>query len=120
MASAVAVNPAPASANPVPVVVENPRERPEQGAVAADKTADSGIDETRWRPLLGLPCQLTVDLPLPEFTVAELLQLGVGSVMKTGWRVARDVPLRVNDTLIGWSEFEAVGNRLAIRLTELA
>ncbi len=40
--------------------------------------------------------------------------------MKTGWRVARDVPLRVNDTLIGWSEFEAVGNRLAVRLTEVA
>lgn len=118
MASAVAVNPAPAPmpANPGAVVAESPRERPEKSAAATDKS----IDETRWRPLLGLPAQLTVDLPLPDFTVADLLQLAVGSVMKTSWQVARDVPLRANDTLIGWSEFEAVGNRLAVRLTELA
>ena len=24
-------------------------------------------EDLRWRPLLGLPCQLTVDLPLPKF-----------------------------------------------------
>jgi flagellar motor switch/type III secretory pathway protein FliN len=118
MASAVAVNPAPAAAaaNPSPVVVESAGERPEKSAIVADQ----GIDETRWRPLLGLPGQLTVDLPLPKFTVADLLQLAVGSVMRTGWQVTRDVPLRVNGSLIGWSEFEAVGNRLAVRLTELA
>ncbi|MFZ1158978.1 MAG: FliM/FliN family flagellar motor C-terminal domain-containing protein [Candidatus Sulfotelmatobacter sp.] len=114
MASAVEVNPAPA--NPVSVASEGPGQRLENSAAAADK----GIDETRWRPLLGLPGQLTVDLPLPDFTVADLLQMAVGSVMRTGWQVARDVPLRVNGTLIGWSEFEAVGNRLAVRLTELA
>jgi flagellar motor switch/type III secretory pathway protein FliN len=113
MASTVAVNPAPA--NPGPVVAESPCVRPDNSAAA-----EKGIDETRWRPLLSLPCQLTVDLPLTKFTIADLLQLTVGSVMKTGWRVARDVPLRVNDTLIGWSEFEAVGNGLAVRLTELA
>ncbi len=118
MASAVAVHPAPA--NPVPVAAESPREQPDKAGATADKASDNGIDETRWRPLLGLPCQLTVDLPLLKFTVADLLQLAAGSVMKTGWRVARDVPLRVNDTLIGWSEFEAVGNRLAVRLTEVA
>jgi flagellar motor switch/type III secretory pathway protein FliN len=120
MASAVQVNPAMASANPVSVVGESPREQPDNSAASADKASEKGIDETRWRPLLGLPCELSVDLALPKFTVADLLQLAVGSVMKTGWRVARDVPLRVNDTLIGWSEFEAVGNRLAVRLTELA
>ena len=120
MASAVAVNPALAPGNPAPVAAESPREHPDNSAAGAEKASDIGIDETRWRPLLGLPCELSVDLALPKFTVADLLQLAVGSVMKTGWRVARDVPLRVNDTLIGWSEFEAVGNRLAVRLTELA
>jgi flagellar motor switch/type III secretory pathway protein FliN len=100
MASAVAVNPELSAAKPA-------------------MAPGSGGDE-RWRPLLALPCQLTVDLPFVDFTVASLLQLGVGSVLRTGWHVTRDVPLRVNDTLIGWSEFEAVANRLAVRLTELA
>jgi flagellar motor switch/type III secretory pathway protein FliN len=116
MASAVAVNRAQASVKTASVVAESPGERQQEPAAAADL----GNDEARWRPVLGLPAQLTVDLPLPDFTIADLLQLAVGSVARTGWRVARDVPLRVNGIVIGWSEFEAVGNRLAVRLTELA
>src|SRR5262249_29439711 len=77
-------------------------------------------EEARWQPVLDLPCQLTVDLPLPAFHVSDLLQLQAGSVIGTQWQLARDVPLRVNGTLIGWSEFEVVGDRLAVRLTELA
>ncbi len=126
MASAVAINPSPASAKVAAGVSESSREPVESSAAIPDKVTsdkvflDKATDETRWRPLLGLPGQLTVDLPLPDFTIADLLRLKVGSVMRTSWQVARDVPLRVNDTLIGWSEFEAVGNRLAVRLTELA
>jgi flagellar motor switch/type III secretory pathway protein FliN len=41
-------------------------------------------------------------------------------VVRTNWQAVRDVPLRVNGALIGWSEFEVVGNRLAVRVTELA
>jgi len=77
-------------------------------------------EDPRWRPVLDLPCQLTVDLPLPNFKVADFLKLQAGSVMATEWRVSRDVPLRVNETLIGWGEIEGSGKRLAVRLTELA
>ncbi len=77
-------------------------------------------EELRWRPALALPCQLTVDLPLPDFKVADFLSLRAGSVLGTGWRIARDIPLRINGTLIGWGEFEGAGSRLAVRLTELA
>lgn len=116
MASTAAGNPTQAPANAPVGISEGPRDQGENREVAPNH----GNDEARWRPLLGLPCQLSVDLPLPGFTIADLLRLKVGSVMKTNWRVVRDVPLRVNETLIGWSEFEAVGNRLAVRLTELA
>ncbi len=78
------------------------------------------LDEERWQPLMHLPCDLTVDLLVPDFRAADLLQLQLGSIVGTGWQIVRDVPLRVNGTLIGWSEFEVVGNRLAVRLTELA
>ena len=77
-------------------------------------------DDARWRPVLGLPCELTVELSLPGFKIADLLHLRAGSVIAAHWRVGQDVPLRLNGTLIGWSEFEVVSDHLAVRLTELA
>jgi flagellar motor switch/type III secretory pathway protein FliN len=93
----------------------------EAGAAGAAANAVANTnEEARWRPMLGLPCQLTVDLPFPGFKVADFLNLQPGSVMATGCRIVHDVPLRVNGTLIGWGEFEGAGKRLAVRLTELA
>jgi flagellar motor switch/type III secretory pathway protein FliN len=85
-----------------------------------DERKEIATEEARWQPVLNLPCQLTVDLPLSAFHVSDLLKLHAGSVIGTNWQLTRDVPLRINGTLIGWSEFEVVGNRLAVRLTELA
>jgi len=77
-------------------------------------------EDARWRPVLRLPCQLTVDVPVPRFRVSDFLALRPGSIVGTRWGVARDVPLRINGTLIGWGELEGAGNHLAVRLTELA
>ncbi len=77
-------------------------------------------EDARWRPVMGLPCRFTADLSLPNFKVADLLALRAGSVIRTDWEVARDVPLRVNGTLVAWGELEGAGTRLAVRLTELA
>jgi len=87
---------------------------------AFESEIENKKEEARWRPVLGLPCQLTVELPLPNFKVADFLGLRPGSVLSTGWRLAHDVPLHINGTLIGWAEFEGAGSRLAVRLTELA
>jgi flagellar motor switch/type III secretory pathway protein FliN len=76
--------------------------------------------EAHWRPALKLPCLLTVELPLPDFKVSDFLKLQPGMAISTGWRLSRDVPLRVNGALIGWGEFEGAGKRLAVRVTELA
>ena len=76
--------------------------------------------EAQWNPVIGLSCELTVELPLPDFKIADLLKLGEGSVIDAHWRLGRDAPLRLNATLIGWIEFEAMGDNLAARLTELA
>ena len=80
----------------------------------------AAMEEGRWQPFLKLPCQLTIDLSLSGFTVADFLKLRKGSVISTRWRVSREVSIRVNGALIGWGEFEGSGDRLAIRLTELA
>jgi flagellar motor switch/type III secretory pathway protein FliN len=74
----------------------------------------------RWQRIEALPCLLTVEISVPSFTVADLVCLERGRIVATHWTVGQDVPLRVNDELIAWSEFEIAQNRLAVRLTELA
>jgi flagellar motor switch/type III secretory pathway protein FliN len=91
--------------------------------VAAAPNSEAGHeagDDARWRRVLGLPCEFMVELPVPGFRVADLLQLRRGSVISAHWRVGQEVPLRLNGTLVGWSEFEVMGENLAVRLTELA
>jgi flagellar motor switch/type III secretory pathway protein FliN len=93
-----------------------------QLAVIADsnsKAAQEAEDEIRWKPVLELPCELTVDLPLPGFKIADLLQMRQGAVINARWRLGQEVPLRLNGTLLGWIEFEVAGDRLAVRMTEM-
>jgi flagellar motor switch/type III secretory pathway protein FliN len=77
------------------------------------------VDPDAWAQVLPLPCRLSVDVPLPGFTVADALQLRRGSVIDSHWQIGTAVPLRLNGELIARGEFEVVGNRLAVRLTEL-
>lgn len=65
-----------------------------------------------------LPCTLSLEVPVAHFTVADLLALQEGSIVETACHHTSDVPLRVNNLLIGWTEFEVVGDRLAVRITE--
>jgi flagellar motor switch/type III secretory pathway protein FliN len=48
------------------------------------------------------------------------LRLEPGSIVESKNVNGADLPIFVNSRLIGWAEFEVVGQRLAIRLTELA
>jgi flagellar motor switch/type III secretory pathway protein FliN len=73
-----------------------------------------------WVRVEPLPCLLTVEISVPDFTVADLVHMESGRIIATRWTVGQDVPLRVNGVLIAWSEFEVVQNLLAVRLTELA
>jgi flagellar motor switch/type III secretory pathway protein FliN len=89
-------------------------------SVAVAQPQNSTVaDPDAWVQVLPLPCQLTVDIPLPGFTVGDALQLRQSSVINSHWRVGTDVPLRLNGELIAHGEFEVVGNHLAVRLTEL-
>ncbi|HEV2469745.1 MAG TPA: FliM/FliN family flagellar motor C-terminal domain-containing protein [Candidatus Sulfotelmatobacter sp.] len=84
------------------------------------KEQEAKLEEFRWQGVIDLPCELAVDLPLPKFRVSDFLALRQGSIVATSWGVSLDVPLRVNGILIGWGELEGAGNRLAVRLMELA
>ena len=77
-------------------------------------------DESMWKRAEELPCRLTVELKVPGFTVRDLFRLSAGSVIETDWAQSTDVPLYVNKELIGWAEFEVLGDGLAVRVTEFA
>ena len=67
-----------------------------------------------------LPCTLALDIPVVKFTVGDLLAQVKGSIVETAYHQSSDLPLRVNGQLVGWTEFEVVGERLAVRLTDLS
>jgi flagellar motor switch/type III secretory pathway protein FliN len=85
--------------------------------VAAPVTSSTEdlLDTMPW-----LPCNLTLEVPVVRFTIADLLALAKGSVVETACHHTSDVPLRANKVLIGWTEFEVVGDRLAVRITDQA
>jgi flagellar motor switch protein FliN/FliY len=73
-----------------------------------------------WAAFQLLACQLTLEIPIPGFTVAALLRLSPNDVVNTHWLQGSDVPLHVNGKLIGWTEFEVIDDHLAARLTQIA
>ena len=88
-------------------------------AAAAQPKVETAAPDA-WTHVETLPCLLTIEIPVPGFTVADLVSLEPGRLVDTRWTVGEDVPLRVNGELIAWSEFEIVNNHVAVRLTELA
>ena len=78
------------------------------------------IPDELWEEAAWLPCVFSVDLQVHGFTVWELLRLDKGAILETKNINGADVPVLVNAQRIGWAEFEVVGQRLAVRITELA
>jgi flagellar motor switch/type III secretory pathway protein FliN len=67
-----------------------------------------------------LPCKLTLDIPVAGFTISDLFNLTKGTIVETAYHHNSDIPLRVNQLLLGWTEFDVIGDRLAVRITDLA
>jgi flagellar motor switch/type III secretory pathway protein FliN len=88
-------------------------------AVAPTQAHPAKVESELWEQALALRGNLSVDMLLPGFTVGDALRLQRNSVIDSQWRVETDIPLRVNGRLIACGQFEVVGNRLAVRLTEL-
>ena len=91
-----------------------------QTAFAAPEPASAPDEAAGWKDVLGLPCTISVEIPVAAFTVKDMLNLEAQVVVSSAWATTSNVPLRVNGEAVAWCEFEVLGNRLAIRLTELA
>jgi flagellar motor switch/type III secretory pathway protein FliN len=76
-------------------------------------------EEAAWANVKRFLCRLSVELPIPQFTVRKLLDLAPGVVLDTYCEEGSHVPVTVNGQMIAWGEFDVVDEILAIRLTEL-
>jgi flagellar motor switch/type III secretory pathway protein FliN len=95
--------------------VQPAREAPISPVVPATEPRPGLAETFGW-----LPCQLSLEIPIVNFTVGDLLRLDKDSIAETSCLSTGDIPLRANGLLIAWTEFEVIGNRLALRITELA
>jgi len=86
-----------------------------QGTQPALAPSPDALERFDW-----LPCQLSLQIPVSEFTLGDLLRMQVGTVVGTAVRSTEEIPLSVNGQLIAWIQFEMIGERLAARITELA
>ncbi len=66
-----------------------------------------------------LPCETAVEIPVPGFTVGDLLKLHVGAIVQTATPANSELPIRVKKIVAGAGQLEVAGNQLAIRITEL-
>ena len=72
-----------------------------------------------WSMLSQLPVVMSAEIPLSRFRVKDLLALTEGQVFETAWPDTEDVPLKAAEVQIGWTEFEVVEQKIALRLTRL-
>ena len=85
----------------------------------APSAQDPTPHEQNWKLIGWLNCELTLELPVHQFTVGDLLRLETGKIVQTRWSRGAEIPLRANGQLIGWAEFEPVGDHIGVRITEL-
>jgi flagellar motor switch/type III secretory pathway protein FliN len=85
-----------------------------------ERPAEVSVDgKLQMERVAGLPVQLDVRLPVPDFRVSDLLALVPGRVVASEWPSSDDVPLMCGDVQLVWTEFEVVDQTLAVRVTRL-
>jgi flagellar motor switch/type III secretory pathway protein FliN len=93
-----------------------------QIAAASDEANEPATipADARWKQVQMLSCRLSVETRVPGFTLRDLLNLRAQSIVRSHLASRTNPPLRVNGEVVAWCEFEVLGSRLAVRLTELA
>ncbi len=82
-------------------------------------TKHEAVESDSWSEVMGIPCRLTAEFPITGLKVGDLLRLERGSIIDGHQNDSTPIPIWVNGVMLGWAEFDVVGKRLAIRVTEL-
>jgi flagellar motor switch protein FliM len=72
-----------------------------------------------WGTLAQLRVTMRAGVALSHFRVRDLLAMKVGQVFESLSPATEDVPVRVGEVRMCWSEFEVLEQRMALRLTRL-
>jgi flagellar motor switch protein FliM len=76
-------------------------------------------EHPRWAALAQLRVTMRAGVALNRFRVRDLLAMKEGQVFESLSPTTEDVPVRVAQLQLGWSEFEVLEQRMALRLTRL-
>jgi flagellar motor switch/type III secretory pathway protein FliN len=88
-------------------------------ALAVPQLPPAEISDDAWREARWLPCQLRAEAHVEAFTMGDLMRVEVGSIVDSGIPLETDVAVTVNGACVGYGKLDLVGEKLAIRLTEL-
>lgn len=91
-----------------------------QALVPVAHVAGEGDGDEFSAPVMRLPVELDVAVPVRAFRVRNLLALAPGQLVETQWVHGNDLPLAAGEVQLAWSEFEVVETRLGVRITHLA
>lgn len=72
-----------------------------------------------WDTLAKLRVTIRAAVVLNRFRVRDLLALKDGQVFESVSPATEDVPVKVGQVQVGWSEFEVLDLKMALRLTRL-
>jgi flagellar motor switch/type III secretory pathway protein FliN len=72
-----------------------------------------------WGTLAQLRVTVRAGVLLSRFRVRDLLAMKEGQVFESRSPATEDVPVRAGQVQLGWSEFEVLEQRMALRLTRL-
>lgn len=75
--------------------------------------------EQDFEMILDLPVELTVELGRKRLAIGEVLGLGQGAIVELGKQATEPLDIRVNEKLIAHGEAVVVGDRYAVRVTDI-
>jgi flagellar motor switch/type III secretory pathway protein FliN len=76
-------------------------------------------EHSSWETLSQLRMTIRAGVALKHFRVRDLLTLKEGQIFESRSPSTEDVPVEIGGTQLGWSEFEVLQQRMALRLTRL-
>ena len=76
-------------------------------------------EHASWETLSQVRITMRAGVPLNRFRVRDLLAMKEGQVFESLSPATDDVPVRVGHVQLGWSEFEVLDQKMALRLTRL-
>jgi flagellar motor switch protein FliN len=69
--------------------------------------------------VLDLPVEITVELGRRRLSIGDVLALGQGAIVELGKQATEPLDIRVNEKLIAHGEAVVMGDRYAVRVTDI-